>query len=68
MEQILKNMALHLLVEFCIDNNIDCSGTYCVKDGRGFKYSLRDDATGQIIIAQINFHKSQTPSYWGRNR
>jgi len=63
MEQILKNMALHLLTRFCLDHSIDCSNTYCVKNGRGFTYSLRDGDTGTREIAQITFHKSQVPTY-----
>lgn len=63
MEQILKNMANILLIEFCRANGIDCSGTYTKKNGRGFTYSLRDSATGQVEVAQITFHKSRVPSY-----
>lgn len=63
MKEILQNMALHLLVEFCLEQDIDCSGTYCVKTGRGFTYSLRDSETGQFEVAQITFHKMQVPTY-----
>lgn len=63
MQQILLNMANNLLVEFCVTNGLDCSGTYIVKNGRGFTYSLRDNATGQREIAAITFHKSQVPTF-----
>jgi len=43
MEQILKNMANLLLIEHCRERKIDCSGTYCAKDGRGFSYVLNID-------------------------
>lgn len=63
MKEILLNMANHLLIQFCKDYGIECSGTYVKKDGRGFTYSLRDNATGQKIVARITFHKSQVPTY-----
>lgn len=63
MKEILFNMANHLLIQFCLDNGIDCSDTYPMKDGRGFSYSLRDGATGQHKIAIVTFHKMQVPTY-----
>lgn len=63
MNQILANMALMMLTEFCVANNINCSGTYVKKEGRGFTYSLRDQETGQRQIASITFHKSQVPTF-----
>lgn len=63
MEQILRNMALIQLNEFCTKHGIDQSGTYIVKNGRGFTYSLRDQQTDQNEIAAIMFHKSQVPTF-----
>lgn len=69
MKQILLNMANHLLIEFCKQQGIDCSGTYCVKDGRGFSYVLNKEKPEDIrwsAIARITFHKSQVPTYGWR--
>lgn len=63
MKEILQNIALFMLIDFCKDNDIDCSGTYLRKDGRGFTYSLRDQETETRRIASITFHKSQVPTY-----
>lgn len=63
MNQILMNMALFMLTQFCVENGTDCSGTYIKKDGRGFTYSLRDQETGTRRIAAITFHKSKVPTY-----
>lgn len=65
MKEILLNMANHLLLEFCIENNIDRGpqGTYTVKDGRGFSYKLVDQTTGQRMFARITFHKSKVPTF-----
>lgn len=65
MEQVLRNIANRLLLEFCIKNNIDrgTQGTYTVKDGRGFSYKLVDQTTGQRTFARVTFHKSQVPTF-----
>lgn len=62
MREILKNLALMYLTNFCVDNGFDCSGSYCVKIGRGFKYSLRDHVTGEDFMF-VTFHKSQVPTF-----
>lgn len=61
MEKILLNMANNLLIDFCKTKEINCAGTNIVKDGRGFKYSLRDEE--KKVVAQITFHKSQVPTF-----
>jgi hypothetical protein len=63
MKAILLNLAMIELGKFCRENNINCSGTYTVKAGRGFTYNYVDQATGQIIIASVTFHKSQVPTF-----
>lgn len=65
MKQVLHNMAMILLGDFVREHNIDTGtkGTYVVKDGRGFTYSLRDAETGQKRLASVTFHKSQVPTY-----
>lgn len=62
MKEILQNLALIDLVNFCKENNIDCSGTHLVKNGRGFKYSLCRDSDG-LAVATVSFHKSQVPTH-----
>ena len=71
MNEILLNTALWMLNDYCKENGIDCSGTYCVKLGRGFTYALRVDPYSRVIdnlepvinIATITFHKSQRPTF-----
>lgn len=64
MKEILHNMANHLLVEYCRGNEIDCSDTRCVKDGRGFSYQLlRNGFVSTVPVARVTFHKSQAPTY-----
>ena len=70
MEQILKNMANRLLIEHCREREIDCSGTYCAKDGRGFSYVLNIDPHSRKgvdprfpAIARITFHKNGVPTF-----
>lgn len=66
MNEILLNMANHLLIEYCKERGIDCSGTYCRKDGRGFSYTLRykqPDHWPVLDCARITFHKSSVPTY-----
>lgn len=69
MKEILLNLANNLLVEFCQEHQIDCSGTRVVKDGRGFAYVLRKDSPVDPRVpdvARITFHKSQVPTYGWR--
>lgn len=66
MNQILLNMANRLLLDFCRDSQIDCSGTRCVKDGRGFAFVLRQENPADARwpdIARITFHKNQHPTF-----
>jgi hypothetical protein len=66
MKQILFNLALIDLNEFCAANGIkangkDGSGSRLKYDGR-FKYSLVTVSNGKVI-ASVQFHKSQVPTY-----
>lgn len=63
MKEILSNLALIDLINFCKANNIDCSGTHLVKNGRGFKYSLCRDKDGLAIVTVL-FHKSSVPAHF----
>ena len=62
MKQILLNLAMIDLIAFCKENNIDCSGTHTVKNGRGFNYSLCDEKTGKAIVT-VCFHKNSVPTH-----
>lgn len=63
MKDILFNLALMDTVNFCRANNLDCSGTHLVKNGRGFEYSLVRDTDGQTLVTVI-FHKSSVPTHY----
>lgn len=70
MNQILLNLANRMLIDYCLEQGINCSGTYCVKDGRGFSYSLcadphsRKDVDPRFpAVARITFHKHQAPTF-----
>jgi len=62
MKAILLNLANHMLIEFCLENKIDCSGTVVSKKGRGFTYVLTEHVTGEEV-AQIFFHKMSVPTF-----
>lgn len=62
MKEILENLALIYLTNFCRENGIDCSGTHLTKNGRGFKYSLSRDKDGWTVVT-VTFHKNQIPTY-----
>lgn len=63
MKEILQNLALIDLINFCKENDIDCSGTHLVKRGRGFKWSLVKDAD-EKSIASVVFHKTSVPTHY----
>ena len=63
MKEILENMALIDLTEFCIENGLDCSGSRLAKNGRGFKYSLVRITDG-LAIATVSFSKNSVPSHY----
>jgi hypothetical protein len=60
MQQILKNIALVNLTEYCTVNNIDCSGTYIYKIPYQFRYALCKTETNQPIIT-ITYYKNRIP-------
>lgn len=67
MQDVLRNMANWLLIEFCKANNIDCSNSRVAKNGRGFKWSLVDYDSGRQFVT-ITFFKNQVPHYSWRER
>lgn len=62
MQEILKNLALIQMMIFAKSIDLDISGSYAVKNGRGFKYSLVREGTG-VEIMTVTFHKSSVPTY-----
>lgn len=66
MKEVLENLANWLLVKFCEENSLDCSNTHIAKNGRGFKYSLVKNNTGQAFIT-ISFTKHSSPTYFKNN-
>jgi hypothetical protein len=63
MNQVLQNMALFMLNDFCTANDINLSGTFVQKNGRGFVYSLRKTDKPDWEIARITFHKNRQPTF-----
>jgi len=66
MKQILQNLAHIDLLTFCKAQGIDPSGSYAVKNGRGFKYSLVRETDGKAFVT-VTFHKHQTPTHYIHN-
>ncbi len=62
MKEILANLALIDLTNFCKQNNIDCSGSHLFRQPRTFRYYLLRDKDGQTI-ATVTFHKNQIPTH-----
>ena len=63
MEQILFNLALMHVTNFCKDNNINCSDTYLTKRQRQFAYDLKQFAAPNKVLASVTFHKNQVPTF-----
>ena len=61
MKQILFNLALFGLTNFCSQNGIGCAGSRAVYNGR-FKYSLVTVADGKLL-ASVQFYKNRVPEY-----
>jgi len=66
MKKILENLAIIEMINFSKEQNIDVSGTYLVKNGRGFNYSLIKDETGEAIITVL-FSKNSVPRFMVKN-
>lgn len=62
MKDILKNLALFQIMDFCKRSSIDCAGSHIIKNGRGFKYSLIRSETSAEIVS-IQFHKTRVPTF-----
>lgn len=60
MKDIILNLANINLINFCIENNIDCSNTHIVKNGRGYNYSL---VRNGVSIVTVMFSKNSVPKH-----
>jgi len=63
MKEILFNLALIDLNNFCKINSIDYTNSHLIKNGRGFKYSLVNNNTNKTIVSVL-FTKSSTPIHY----
>lgn len=63
MKEILNNLALLDLINYCNKNNIDCSGTRLYKYPRRFMYSLLKEKTGRTLVT-VTFYKNQIPTHF----
>ena len=63
MKQILLNLAMIDLINFCKQNKIDCSDTHTYKYPRKYMYSLLKNDTGRTLIT-VTFHKYAVPSHF----
>jgi hypothetical protein len=61
MQQILTNIALLNLLDYCKANGIDPSGTHIAKHPRHYTYALLK-ATGKALVT-VTYYKNQVPSY-----
>ena len=50
MKNILRNLALFTLVDYCKENKIDCSGSYLEYAGK-FKFLLMKDESGEPLVS-----------------
>jgi hypothetical protein len=62
MKAILLNLSNILMLQYCKQHNINPSGSYPVKNGRGYKYNLISETTGKPIVS-VKFDKSRIPEY-----
>lgn len=58
-KDILRNLALFTLVDYCRENKIDCSGSYLEYDGK-FKFLLMRDESCQPLVS-IQYSKNSRP-------
>jgi hypothetical protein len=63
MKQVLLNLALIQLSDFCRSRGISVSGSHVAKSGRGFRYRLLRTQDG-TPIAEVLFSKSSVPRFF----
>jgi hypothetical protein len=62
MKEILNNIALLNLLDYCKANGIDPSGTHIAKHQRKYTYTLLKDTTGKALVT-VTYYKHQTPTF-----
>ena len=60
MQEILQNVALFTLIQFCLKEEIDCSGSYGRKVKGAYRYELIKQATGGVL-ASVTYTRSNAP-------
>lgn len=63
MKEILSNLALIDTLNYCKQNNIDCSGTHIYKYPTRQTYALIKDETGAALVT-VTFYKNRVPSHF----
>lgn len=63
MKDILRNLALFTLVDYCRENKIGCAGSHLEYVGK-FKFQLVSDKSGQPL-ASVQYSKSTAPIVTG---
>ena len=63
MKEILNNIALLNLLDYCKANGIDPSGTHLIKYPRKFTYALLKGSTTGKTLVTVTYYKHQTPTY-----
>jgi hypothetical protein len=61
-QDILRNLALFQLTDYCRDNGIDCAGSHVIKSGRGYTYHLAYAETS-LPIASVTYTKNTPPIF-----
>jgi hypothetical protein len=63
MKEILNNIALLNLLDYCKANGIDPSGTHLeMGHPRHYTYTLRQDTADKALVT-VTYYKNQRPSY-----
>lgn len=61
-QEILRNLALFQLTDYCRDSGIDCSGSHVVKSGRGYAYHLAYTDTSLPIVS-VTYTRNTPPIF-----
>lgn len=61
-QEILRNLALFQLTDYCHENGIDCSGSHVFKPGHGYTYHLAYTDTSLPIVS-VTYTKNTRPVF-----